>query len=172
MKVNNSPTGELTNIPTGTATDIVTCLRQLAIKGEPCTVKELDDRLNEYFDFCGTNDMRCGIETLSLALGVNRSKFWRWCQGLEKGQNPEWQTKCTLAKQYVTAFLEQLTLRGQLNPASSCFFLKNWAGYKDKYDIATDNEGTNILPTISATDIPDVLGVGNDINTESDNLFL
>lgn len=107
----------------------VETIMQIARSGKPKTLDELDQRINGFFQICGRGNLRPGIELLCLALGCTRSTFWHWCK--DEGCSPEWGEKCRAARQGIVAFLEQASVCGFLNPATSIFFLKNIAGYKD-----------------------------------------
>lgn len=95
---------------------------------ETHTPEAVQQRITDYFTICSSNDMRPGVEGMCLALGINRSTLYRW----ETGQmSKELQTIAVKAKQVIAAYIENISLNGQLNPATSCFLLKNWFGYKD-----------------------------------------
>lgn len=129
----NYPANALNNIEPAFVGDTIYNLQQLSSKGKPQSVNELQTRIDDYFKFCSDNDFRCGIESLSLALGVSRITFWNWTNG--KGCDTEWKEKCVIAKQYILAFIEQASMRGKINPATSCFLMKNWANYRDSVTI-------------------------------------
>ena len=131
-KHSNYPQGELSqkfngNEQTG---QLINCIMDLSDKGKPETVEELEERINDYFTFCGMNNFRPGIESLALSLGVSRVSFWKWCyEG--SGKPKQWVDICKTAKQMIIAFTEQAALSGKLNPATSIFLMKNLGGYKD-----------------------------------------
>jgi len=106
-------------------------LMELSSQGVPETVSELEQRIEDYFSFCQDHNLRPGIETLSLALSVNRSTFWRWCCGERRVNDNRWTEVCMKARQVIISFLECASMSGKLNPATSIFLLKNWASYSD-----------------------------------------
>ena len=106
-------------------------LMELSSRGAPETVSELERRIEDYFSFCQSRNLRPGIETLSLSLSVNRSTFWRWCCGERRVNDPRWTEVCLKARQVIISFLECASMSGRLNPATSIFLLKNWASYSD-----------------------------------------
>lgn len=128
-KQSNYPSNQLNNLPIGTCSETISCLKELADKGKPSSIEELKQRIDDYFQFCADRDMRIGVESLALSLGVSRVTFWNWCNN--NGCTDEWAEICQKAKQFVLTFLEQMSLSGKLNPATSIFLMKNWAGYKD-----------------------------------------
>lgn len=150
MARGNLQTQQLANIDSESCGEVVRCLRDLAKYGEPKTTEELKQRIDSYFEFCADNNIRIGIESLCLSLGINRQKFWRWCNGNDLKIDREWQDVCVVAKQYCASFIEMLTLNGKLNPASSIFYLKNWFNYKDTVNFETENTERRI----TASELP------------------
>lgn len=151
--------GKLNELPPSTCGEIVDSIMQLNKLGKPQSDEELQKRIDQFFEFCRTSQVRPGIETLSLALGVNRSTFFRWCRG--EGASPERQAICETARNACIAFLEQAHMSGKLNPASGIFLLKNWAGYRDTISleensaterIAKKTLGVDELPSLASTD--------------------
>lgn len=151
-KNSNYPANQLNNTPEGTNTDLIHSIRELAQQGKPHDVEELKTRIDMYFGFCERRDFRCGVESLSLSLGVTRQTFWNWCNGT--GVSEEWQEICLVAKQYILTFIEAVSLSGRLNPATSCFILKNWGNYKDSisFDETPSKEATRHI--LSSADLP------------------
>ena len=91
---------------------------------------ELEKRITFFFEWCIEKQLRPGIELLALCVGTTRQTLWNWQQaGGRKGEI------VGRAKQVIASLLEQWSLCGKLNPATSCFMLKNHFGYKDEYDI-------------------------------------
>lgn len=120
---------DLAEISTDDVRKIVQDLRRLYSLPRCRTDTEVEKRISEYFEICDRQGMRPGIEQLSLALGISRVTFFNWCRGV--GCSKERQQIAEKAHQIVIAYIENATLSGRLNPASSCFFLKNWAQYRD-----------------------------------------
>ena len=134
MRKSNYPTAQLAQID-GKAyvKETITSLRQLHNKQKPRTEEELRERIDSFFEFCSERSLRPGIEQLALSLGVSRQAFYLWCNG--DNCSEEWRRICEGARQFIVAFIEALSLHGHLNPATSCFVLKNWAGYRDAVEI-------------------------------------
>lgn len=138
-------------------TEVVTSLNQLRKLKPVKTDEEIEQRLDYYFNACADEQIRPGIESLCLALGVTRTTLYRWANG---SYCSERRTELIQqAKAVITSYIEQATLKGRLNPASSCFLFKNWAGYKDSYDVkAISDIPTQRIRTIEeiAKDYPDM----------------
>lgn len=108
---------------------IVQSLVELANKGKPRNEVELRERIDSYFRFCANRDIRPGIETLSLSLGVTRVTFWNWCRG--DGSSDTWKAECNRAHQLVLSFVEMATMSGRLSPPVGIFALKNIGQWRD-----------------------------------------
>lgn len=150
----NYPPAQLSNLPDGFTTETVHCLRELASQGKPETLSDLKNRIDNYFMFCENNDFRPGIESISLALGVSRVTFWKWCNS--DGCSAEWAKVCEIAKQFVLTFLEQATFKGKINPASSIFYFKNWGNYRDSISFDEAIPINNTRQVLTAADLPNL----------------
>lgn len=157
-KNSNFPTNELNHLGEGVSSEIVDSLRELNTKGKPETLQELQQRINDYFVFCSARDFRPGIESLALALSVTRQALWQWCGG---SRGEQWAAVCQNARQFIISFLEECTLKGRLNPASSIFYLKNWASYRDVVEV----EPATQKPLLTAEQLPNLRIAGNDGGT-------
>lgn len=113
--------------------EIVSSLKELHDLGKPKTDEEVEERIEEYFKFCERSSMRPGIESLCLALHITRQTLFRWNRG-EDCSERRMQTVQS-AKAFVSAFIEQASLSGKLNPATGIFLMKNWLNYKDSYSL-------------------------------------
>ena len=109
--------------------ELTASLMELNKKGVCNTDQEVEQRIDEYFDFCVRSSMRPGIESLCLALHITRTTLFRWCNGNSCSEYR--QEMAQNAKQVVAAFIEQASLSGKINPATAIFLMKNWMGYKD-----------------------------------------
>ena len=132
-KNSNFPTNQLNNLEVGVATKIIDNMQVLRSTTKPATDEEFDERITEYLGICAERDLRIGIETMCIYLGISRTTLFNWCNG--SGCSKHRQESAQMAKQLVLGFLEQLNLSGRLNPASAIFYLKNWANYRDNIDI-------------------------------------
>lgn len=138
----------------GFIADTVHSITELTAHGKPENEEQLRERIQKYFEFCATNNFRPGVESLSLALGVNRTTFWHWCNS-EFGVSEEWADICKIARQSIIAFVEAAANSGHLSPPIAIFSLKNLANWKDTVsfeDITPDvSEKKNGL---SVADLP------------------
>ena len=151
-KDSNFPSNNLNKLPEEFCAETVTCLRDLASRGKPQSLEELSLRIDNFFSFCANNGFRPGVESLCLALGVSRQTLWNWCGG--EGCSIEWKNECMRAKQFILTFLEQATLKGKLNPASSIFYFKNWADYKDNRSFDEAIPLTTVQQLLTAEALP------------------
>lgn len=129
MGRNNFPNVTINDIPEDFTASTVQSLRELADLGKPATDAELSERIDRFFLWCQQTGSRPGIESLCLALGVTRTTLFKWNNGT--GCTPARQQIIQQAKAFIAAFLEQASLQGRLNPATSIFLMKNWMDYKD-----------------------------------------
>lgn len=125
----NTVHDELQAVPAEKMRYIASSLNELNCMGRVQTDQDVADRIDAYFQLCADRGMRPGIESLSLALGVDRTTVYRWRKGL--GCSPERERTIKQATQYIFAFLESLGLSGQLNPASYIWTTKQWMNYKE-----------------------------------------
>lgn len=119
----------------------LSALKDLAKMGRPKTAAELQERLDSYFIFCKENSMKPGIESMSLALNIDRRTFWTWCNG---SRGAEFQEICTRARQVLTSFIETSMYSGKINPAAAIFSLKNTAKWTDAVQIETSAQNGEI----------------------------
>ena len=124
------PTAEIGEVDGSQKTQrIVSSLLELYELGPCLDNEQLKDRINDYFQFCERSSIRPGLESLSLALHIDRATFWRWCNGDIKDKERVEIAKA--AKGLVSATLEQMALNGAVNPPVAIFCMKNWLGYTD-----------------------------------------
>ena len=152
---NKYPTAAL-NEPDSSDLAVLSLMNTIRQKADsrPQNVEELKKRIDGYFSFCHDHELRPGVEGLSLALGISRQMFWRWCNN-ERGR--EWGDVCNSAKQALGAYLEAVSMNGKLNPATSIFLMKNWLGYKDSVELTATNDRQD-LPDLSSVRerLPDI----------------
>lgn len=96
--------------------------------------KQVEARINQYFDFCEENDMKPGLVGMASWIGIDQTTLSSWKRG-------EYRTKThsPVVKKAVTlleTLWEQYMQNGKINPASGIFLAKNQFGYRDVIDIA------------------------------------
>lgn len=90
----------------------------------------LAERIQYFFDWCVTNDMRPTVDLMALAVGVSRVSLWKWEQeGGSRGKI------IGRAKQLLAALTEQWAVTGKINPTTAIFLQKNHFGYSDQYEL-------------------------------------
>jgi hypothetical protein len=133
MAKNNYPQGALDSIEPDTNKLIISSLKHLHDLGVPQTDLEVSDRVDMYFAYCQQSGLRCGIESLALALHVSRQTIYNWSLGINC--SVERMNTIQSAKQYIASYLEQITLQNKINPVSSVFLFKNWLSYKSEISL-------------------------------------
>lgn len=153
VKNNNFPTSQQPDVSGAELTKQVQLFAELK-NWKPCTSdEEVEERIQQYFEFCAAHSLRPGVESLCLALGVrSRQTLLNWqAKGGRRGQAID------RAKAVITSLLEAWFLNGRIHPVTGIFLLKNWAGYKDQTEIELsprlDLEPTKTLAEIER-DIP------------------
>lgn len=149
-KSGNYPQAALETVPPEAVRQIVTSLKQLHDMGHPGTDEEVKDRIDQYFEFCEYSSIRPGVESLCLSLHITRQTLLNWSNGL--GCSEKRQEIAQSARAFLAAYLEQVTLQGKLNPASSCFMFKNWFNYHDNVTVEQTKEPER--RALSAAELP------------------
>lgn len=150
MAKNNYPQNQLDQVEPTKVQEIVTSLKQLHDMGQPKTDLEVRERIDQYFLFCEQSSIRPGVESLCLSLHITRQTLLNWANG--QGCSEERQKIAETARGFLAAYLEQVTLQGKLNPASSCFMFKNWFNYHDNMTIEPIQEPQR--RALSAAELP------------------
>lgn len=97
---------------------------------------QVENRINEYLDFCEEQDKKPSMVDLSLWLGVNRDTLKSWKRGEFRSS-----THKQLIERYVTLLEAQWTdymMNGKVNPASGIFIAKNLFGYRDTQEVVIE----------------------------------
>ena len=97
---------------------------------------QVENRINEYLDFCEEQDKKPSMVDLSLWLGVNRDTLKSWKRGEFRSS-----THKQLIEKYVTLLEAQWTdymMNGKVNPASGIFIAKNLFGYRDAQEVVIE----------------------------------
>lgn len=153
MRKSNFPNEKISDLNEDFVSETVLSLRELNGMGQPKTDEEVAKRIDEYFAFCQRTGVRPGIESLCLALHISRTTLFNWNAGINCSR--ERQAIVEHAKSFISAFLEQSVLKGQLSPPSGIFLMKNWLGYKDtlSFEDATANQQITHVPRASREEI-------------------
>lgn len=163
-KYKNLPNVAVDNLEQGTASSIMQSINNLnmiccnGIRAPLQTNEQLKQSIDNVYRYCIDNDVRIGVELLSLALGISRQTFYRWSNGIDCDR--ERAEICQTARTAVSAFVEQLALKGKINPVLSIFCLKSIAHWDDgsRADNVIIQTGQKVL---SINDLPK-LTLGNE----------
>ena len=128
--------------------------------------KAVEERVDEYLEFCIENDLKPTVETMSLAFGTNRITMYRWKEG--QLSDLPMASKQALQRGYdlMNAIMSQALVDGAINPIAAFFLLKNNHNYKDQSEVVVSNGTT--YGTENSDDVRDkyIEGVQNNIQTD------
>lgn len=157
MKGNgNFPSQQVSSLPEDFTRKTIQSLMELNEKGKPKTNRELQERIDDYFQFCARSGCRPGVEGLCMSLHISRTTLFRWSHGQDC--DPQRQEIIERAKMFIASFLEQAILRGKVSPPSGIFLLKNWCSYKDTLSFENiDSTGAFERPPLSQEEIRGLL---------------
>ena len=103
--------------------------------------KQVENRINEYFDFCEENDRKPNMVGMANWLGVSRETVNLWKRGDIRST-----THFDVIRKAVD-ILEEIWVdymqNGKINPASGIFLAKNMFQYKDVQDVVIQPNGVN-----------------------------
>lgn len=95
--------------------------------------RELEERINEYFEICAERGVKCTVEGLCLAIGYSRAIVGKWKQGLECDR--ERQSIIQAVYDTFAAFDAAMAVNNKLNPVLYFFRAKNYYEMRDQQDI-------------------------------------
>ena len=122
--------------------------------------KQVEKRIEWYFNHCIDNEMKPTVKGLCNALGISRNTLRTW-------YNEEFRANThapIIQKAYnlLEELWEDYMLNGKINPVSGIFLGRNHWGYQDKIDLVVTPNQNNIEPIDVATveakyaELPDV----------------
>ena len=95
--------------------------------------RQVENRINEYFDFCEENDRKPNMIGMANWLGISRETVNQWKRGDVRSS-----THTDVIRKAVD-ILEEIWVdymqNGKINPASGIFLAKNMFQYKDVQDV-------------------------------------
>ena len=122
--------------------------------------KQVENRINEYFDFCEENDRKPNMVGMANWLGISRETVNSWKRGDYRTE-----THSAVIRKAVD-ILEELWVdfmqNGKINPASGIFLAKNMFQYKDVQDVVI-SPNNNQDQERSVDDIKKWLSDGNTV---------
>ena len=125
---------------------------------------QVEERINDYLDFCEANDKRPSVVSLANWLGVNVKTMSRWKNGDQYGNR---NTSKIIQRIYglIEEFLNDQLLETKF-PTGPIFLLKNMFGYKDQTDLVLGQNEQNEAE-VSKEDLEKFfLEDGNKVETE------
>lgn len=127
---------------------------------KPVALKDLNKRIDEYFNFCDENSVQPGIEGLAQCIGVSTKTIVRWSNGLYC--SPEWASAVGAARQTINAYLEMSLTSGSMPTIAAIFALKATAGWSDQesFDAAVGREmiGAEAVPYATPLELMEKYG--------------
>lgn len=111
--------------------------------------QQVQDRILKYFELCEEDGVKPGVAGLCTAIGIDRSTWNRWENGVRRANTPEYGIMVKRTKSMLEALLEQYTLNGKVNIIAAIFMFKNHFGYTDKQEVVV----TPNAPLGDTTDI-------------------
>lgn len=108
----------------------------VAYKQEPVkSDDELIDRIAEYFDWCGKEDIIPTVEEMSLYTGYTSATLWDWESGRRGGFSSRTADIIKKSKEFLKSFDAKLVIAGKMNFLAYCFRAKNYYGMADKQEV-------------------------------------
>lgn len=108
--------------------------------------KEVEKRLNQYFNLCVQDDMKPTVTGMCCSLGINKDTIWQWRTGRTRKD-----THSALINKYydlLESLWEDYMLNGKVNPACGIFLGRNHWGYRDQVEVV-------VQPKDPYGDVPD-----------------
>lgn len=162
------PQSAMDEVPQDKKRMIVNSLNDLINMGKCETNTALRERIGAYFDLCAEGNLRPGMSTLRLAIGVSRTTLYDWSMG--RFCDPERAEIIRRAKDMIESYVEQAFLQGQINPVSGIFMLKTYFGYNEtmneEYKAFERAQGDNNKTALTAAELPKL---GNAMENMDDN---
>lgn len=143
---NNFPAAQIPDTEPGENTKYLA--HALAVRNFPpidiADPVQVQNRINDYFQLCVTNDMRPTATGFRNSLRIAKSTLWEWRQGNYRAGTH--QAIICEAYDVLEALWEDNMQNGKINPVSGIFLGKNNFGYQDKQEyVLTPNQGTQAI---------------------------
>lgn len=132
------PNVAIDNVPPGTASALMNTLSIIAPSDDKkriqdMTNQELRAEIDSIVNKCIQNDVRIGIEVLCMGLRTTKQTLWNYEHGI--GCDEERKNIICDVKQFLRAYIEQLTLTNKVNAPVGIFWSKNYLGMRDVVEV-------------------------------------
>lgn len=130
-------------------------------------IQALEDRLEQYMEYCYSNDIKVGNQVCYLALGIDKNTAYDWENGRSFGK--EHSDFIKKVKAICAGTREFLMQDGKVNPITGIFWQKNYDGLKDVQEInvaAQSALGDQLSPEEIAKRLPSDIPVDVDYTEE------
>lgn len=118
--------------------------------------KQVEHRINQYFDYCEANDIKPGFVMMANWLGVTRDTLNRWKRGEYRGDSHS--NIIQKAVSQLESLWEMYMIDGKINIVAGIFIGKQYYGAVDKQELViTPNENSTapLSPEEIAKRLPD-----------------
>lgn len=136
-------------------------------KPDRTNIQEMEDRLQEYLEYCYCNDVKVGNQMCYLALGIDKDTVYDWENGRSFGrEHSEFIKKIKII---CSGTRELLMQDGKVNPITGIFWQKNYDGLKDVQEIdirAKQPLGEELSPDEIAKRIPQNIPIDVEFSEE------
>lgn len=95
--------------------------------------KQVEERLNWYFNHCIEDDMKPTVLGMANCLGIDKTTLWSWRTGECRAQTHSPLIK--KAYKILEELWESYMINNRVNPASGIFLGRNHWGYQDKVEV-------------------------------------
>lgn len=97
--------------------------------------KQVEARINWFFNHCIEDDMKPTVSGLCNALGIDRQTFYNWGVGATRAETGNHLDLIKKARATMEELWEDYMLNGKVNPVTGIFLGKNHFGYQDKQEV-------------------------------------
>ena len=96
-------------------------------------VKQVEQRIQEYFQLCAENDLKPTVAGYCMAIGVSRMTISNWRNGVHRADTHQ----SVICKGYdvLEALWQDYMMNGKINPVSGIFLGKTLHGYVEKQEV-------------------------------------
>ena len=132
--------------------------------------KQVEDRINQYFNYVAEAGIKPSVEGLALALGISRKTLWDWDNERRRAQVSSSRADIIKkAKDFIAFLINDAALDNKIYPATWIFYAKNYFGMTDKQEIevkASNPLGNTLTAEEIAKQIPQDIPIDTDWTDE------